>query len=92
MSSTNIVRGLLPERSVYRIYGPLMKNPFRYFKSSSKLIHLAVMIHTRYLLSLRQVEYLLYERGINGPCQALSHQLRGEKNTDDLNSADAQDG
>ena len=42
-----------------------MKNPFRYFKTSPEIIHLAVMMYVRYPLSLRQVEDLLHERGID---------------------------
>ena len=42
-----------------------MKNPFRYFKTSPEVIRLAVMLYVRYPLSLRQVEDLLDERGID---------------------------
>ncbi len=42
-----------------------MKNPFRYFNSSPEIIRLAVMMYIRYPLSLRQVEDLLFERGID---------------------------
>jgi len=42
-----------------------MKNPFRYFNSSPAVIRLTVMMYVRYPLSLRQVEDLLFERGIN---------------------------
>ena len=42
-----------------------MRNPFRYFKTSPEIIRLAVMMYVRYPLSLRQVEDLLYERGID---------------------------
>jgi putative transposase len=42
-----------------------MKNPFRYFKTSREIIRLAVMMYIRYPLSLRQVEDLLHERGID---------------------------
>lgn len=42
-----------------------MKNPFRYFNSSPQVIRLAVMMSVRYPLSLRQVEDLLFERGID---------------------------
>jgi len=41
-----------------------MHNPFRYFNSSPGVIRLAVMMNIRYPLSLRQVEDLLFERGI----------------------------
>ena len=42
-----------------------MKNPFRYFKTSPEIIRLAVMMYIRFPLSLRQVEDLLNERGID---------------------------
>ena len=42
-----------------------MQNPFRYFKSSPEVIRLTVMMYIRYPLSLRQVEDLLFERGID---------------------------
>ena len=42
-----------------------MKNPFRYFNSSPEVIRLTVMMYVRYPLSLRQVEDLLHERGID---------------------------
>ena len=42
-----------------------MKNPFRYFKSSPEIIRLTVMMYIRYPLSLRQVEDILLERGID---------------------------
>ena len=42
-----------------------MKNPFRYFKTSPEIIRLAVMMCIRFPLSLRQVEDLLHERGID---------------------------
>src|SRR5918996_130954 len=42
-----------------------MRNPFRYFNSSPKVIRLTVMMYVRYPLSLRQVEDLLFERGID---------------------------
>jgi putative transposase len=38
---------------------------FRYFKTSPEIIRLAVMIYVRYPLSLRNVEDLLHERGID---------------------------
>ena len=42
-----------------------MQNPFRYFNSSPAIIRLAVMMYVRFPLSLRQVEDLLSERGID---------------------------
>jgi len=40
------------------------RSPFRYFKTSPEIIRLAVMMYVRYPLSLRNVEDLLFERGI----------------------------
>jgi putative transposase len=42
-----------------------MRNPFRYFKTSPEIIRLAVMMYVRFPLSLRQVEDILHERGID---------------------------
>jgi putative transposase len=42
-----------------------MRNPFRYFNSSPEIIRLTVMLYIRYPLSLRQVEDILFERGID---------------------------
>ena len=42
-----------------------MRNPFRYYKTSPEVIRLAVMMYVRFPLSLRQVEDLLHERGID---------------------------
>jgi putative transposase len=39
-------------------------NPFRYFKTSPEIVRLAVMLYIRFPLSLRNVEDLLHERGI----------------------------
>lgn len=39
-------------------------SPFRYFKMSPEIIRLAVMLYIRFPLSLRNVEDLLHERGI----------------------------
>ena len=39
-------------------------SPFRYFKTSPDINRLAVMLYVRYPLSLRNVEDLLHERGI----------------------------
>jgi putative transposase len=40
------------------------RSPFRYFKMSPKIIRLAVMMYVRCPLSLRNVEDLLHERGM----------------------------
>jgi DDE domain len=42
-----------------------MKDPFRYFNSSPEVIRLVVMMYVKYPLSLRNVEDLLAERGID---------------------------
>ena len=42
-----------------------MRSPFRYFNSSPEVIRLTEMMYVRYPLSLRQVEDLLSERGID---------------------------
>jgi putative transposase len=47
-----------------------MKSPFRYFKSSPDVIRLAVMLYVRYPLSLRNVEDLLSELGLD-----VSHEI-----------------
>lgn len=47
-------------------------NPFRYFHSSPEVIRLVVLMYVRFPLSLRNVEDLLHERGIDlchGLCQ-----------------------
>jgi putative transposase len=41
------------------------RSPFRYFKTSPEIIRLAVMMYVRFPLSLRNVEDLLHERGID---------------------------
>ena len=40
-------------------------SPFRYFKTSPEIIRLTVMLYIRFPLSLRNVEDLLHERGID---------------------------
>ena len=40
-------------------------NPFRYFNSSPEVIRLVVMMYVRFPLSLRNVEDLLFERGVD---------------------------
>jgi putative transposase len=42
-----------------------MRNPFRYFKTSPEIIRLTAMMYVRFPLSLRNVEDLLHERGID---------------------------
>ncbi len=40
------------------------RSPFRYFRTSPEIIRLAVMMYVRFPLSLRNVEDLLHERGV----------------------------
>jgi putative transposase len=40
------------------------RDPFKYFHSSPEIIRLAVMLYVRFPLSLRNVEDLLHERGV----------------------------
>jgi putative transposase len=42
-----------------------MRSPFRYFNNSPEVIRVAAMMYIRCPLSLRQVEDLLFERGID---------------------------
>ena len=43
----------------------MKRSPFRYFKTSPEVIRLAVILYVRFPLSLRNVEDLLHERGID---------------------------
>lgn len=43
----------------------MIRNPFRYFKTSREVIQLTVMMYVRFPLPLRNVEELLHERGID---------------------------
>jgi len=40
-------------------------DPFRHFKTSREIIRLAVMLYVRFPLSLRNVEDLQHERGVD---------------------------
>lgn len=44
--------------------GMTQRSPFRYFRTSPEIIRLAVMLYVHFPLSLRNVEDLLHERGI----------------------------
>lgn len=48
-------------------------SPFRYFNSSPEIIRLVVMIYVRFPLSLRNVEDLLAERGIDISHETVRH-------------------
>tara|TARA_R110001606_G_scaffold138492_1_gene276655 strand:+ start:214 stop:369 length:156 start_codon:yes stop_codon:yes gene_type:complete len=43
----------------------MSKNPFRYIKTSPEIIQLGVMMYVKFPLSLRNVEGLLHEHGID---------------------------
>ena len=43
----------------------IKRSPFKYFKTSPEIIRLAVLLHVSCPLSLRNVEDLLHERGID---------------------------
>ena len=47
--------------------------PFKYFRTSSEIIRLAVMMYVRFHLSLRNVEDLLHERGIDVCHESVRH-------------------
>jgi hypothetical protein len=53
------------DRSILGRYSQVMKNPIRYFKSSPEIIRDAVLLDIRYPLSLRSVEDIRAERGID---------------------------
>jgi len=52
------------------------RNPFRYFKTSPEIIRLAVMLYVRFPLSLRNVEDLLHERGIDVSYESIRYWWR----------------
>jgi putative transposase len=47
------------------------RSPFRYFKTRPEIIRLAVMMYVHFPLSLRNVEDLLHERGIDISSEAV---------------------
>ncbi|SFL56450.1 IS6 family transposase [Shimia aestuarii] len=49
------------------------RSPFRYFKTSPEIIRLAVMLYVRFPLSLRNVEDLLHERGVDVSHEAVRY-------------------
>jgi putative transposase len=49
------------------------RSPFRYFKTSPEVIRLAVMLYVRFPLSLRNVEDLLHEQGIDVSHEAIHY-------------------
>jgi putative transposase len=48
-----------------RRYKPKPPTPFKRFNSSPEIIRLVVMMYVRFPLSLRNVEDLLFERGVD---------------------------
>ena len=48
-------------------------SPFRYFNSSPEVIRLAVLMYVKYPLSLRNVEDLLAERGVDISYETVRH-------------------
>ena len=48
-------------------------SPFRYFNSSPEVIRLVVVMYVRFPLSLRNVEDLLFERGIDISHETVRH-------------------
>ena len=48
-------------------------SPFLYFNSSPEVIRLAVMLYVKYPLSLRDLEDLLHERGIDISHETVRH-------------------
>jgi len=55
------------------------ENPFRWFDSSPEVIQLVVMLYVRYPLSLRNVEDLAFERGIDICHLWTPHRAQAEK-------------
>lgn len=51
-------------------------SPFRYFNMSPKIIRLAVMVYIRFPLSLRIVEDLLRERGVDVSYETVRYWFR----------------
>ncbi len=66
-SDSGTVRAIQLERGrgPATLHGMTQRSPFRYFKTSPEVIRLAVMLYVRFPLSLRNVEDLLHERGID---------------------------
>jgi putative transposase len=55
---------LEPSEEPATLSSMIQRSPFRYFRTSPEIIRLAVMMYVRFPLSLRNVEDLLHERGI----------------------------
>ena len=71
LSGTVIGNWLETGRAVSQRLCMTKPDPFRYFKTSREIICLAVMLYVRFPLSLRNVEDLLHERGIDVSHEAI---------------------
>ena len=60
-------------RAVSWLWVKTKSNPFKGFQSSPEIIRLAVMLYVRFPLSLRNVEDLLHERGIDVSHEAVRY-------------------
>lgn len=49
------------------------RSPFKYFKTSPEIVRLVVMLYVRFPLSLRNVEDLLHERGVDVSHETVRH-------------------
>jgi len=65
MSLPGIVRAKRLEADSRHPQPLRMEKAFRYFNSPPEIIRLTVMMYVRYPLSLRQIEDLLFKRGID---------------------------
>ena len=74
----NVRTNFLPKNSLAISY-PTMPHPvsFRYFKTSPEIIQLAVMLYVRFPLSLRNVEDLLHERGVDVSYESVRYWCTG---------------
>ena len=75
IGSDGLVKGTQLAGGVYTPYPARMekRDPFKYFKTSREIIRLAVMLYVRFPLSLRNVEDLLHERGIDVTHEAVRY-------------------
>jgi putative transposase len=64
---------LRPSAAVRMRRGMTKRSLSRYFKSSLETIRLAVMLYIRFPLSLRNVEELLHERGVEVSHETVRH-------------------
>ena len=71
--AVGLVRGTWLEARQGDEWRPRMAkhSTYRYFKTSSDIVRLAVMLYARLSLSLRNVENLLYGSGVDAICHTL---------------------